>query len=206
MRGYVLALRTEAKKTVQPKRADHLLSSEGELLANTLWRFLQLRDFVNSDHTLSSWGVALSVGLEMLSDYPDLYDPLYLGLELFRLKALNHDEFSIHYPGEPKHGTGKSCPVVKLSLDEERNHIRLLSRVASLTTLTKTPYPWKGPVSKALLAYNSMVTEVQRNIRNLIEMVLLSMCAHGDVNRLSKKPHEWTAFGMQYVLLEKCPN
>ena len=115
MRGYVLALRTEAKKTVQPKRSDHLLSSEGELLANTLWRFLQLRDFVNSDHTLSPWGVALSVGLEMLSDYPDLYDPLYLGLELFRLKALNHEEFSIHYPGEPRHGTGKLFPMVKLN-------------------------------------------------------------------------------------------
>ena len=198
MRGYVLALRTESKKTVQPKKSDHLLSTEGELLANTLWRFLQLRDFVSSDHTLSPWGVALSVGLEMLSNHPDMYDPLYLGLELFRLQSLNPEEFSVRYPEGQKHGTGNTDSLLRLSLDEERGHIRLLCRVACLTTLKKSTTTWKGPVSKSLLAYNSMVTEVQRNVRNLIEMVVLSMCAHGDVDRLHKRPHEWTSIGMQY--------
>ena len=44
-----------------------------------------------------------------------------------------------------------------------------------------------------------MATEVQHNLRNLLEMMVLAMCVHGDVDRLAKKSLEWTTLGMTYI-------
>jgi len=44
------------------------------------------------------WGIALADGLKKLHAQADLHDALVLALELFRLKILHHDEFSIKYP------------------------------------------------------------------------------------------------------------
>lgn len=54
-------------------------------------------------------------------------------------------------------------------------------------------------MSKAFLAFNSMVTEVSRNLRNLVEMVVLAMCVHGDVDRFSRTTIEWTQLGLMYL-------
>lgn len=66
--------------------------------------------------------------------------------------------------------------------------------------LSETPERWNGPVSRALLAFNSMVTEVSNNLRNLVEMVVLAMCAHGDTDRLILDPKSWTQLGLKYCL------
>lgn len=44
--------------------------------------------------------------------------------------------------------------------------------------------------------FNSMVMEVSRNLRNLVEMVVLAMCVHGDVDRMYFKTYDWTKIGM----------
>jgi len=54
-------------------------------------------------------------------------------------------------------------------------------------------------VSKAYLAFNSMVMEVSRNMRNLVEMVVLAMSVHGDVDRIGRDVFEWTLLGMMYT-------
>jgi len=77
-----------------------------EIYANTCWRTLQLRKFVNDDHTLSAWGLGLADGLEKLRGYPDLYESLILGLELARFKCLHHEDFSVKLSGGPMHGSG----------------------------------------------------------------------------------------------------
>lgn len=163
---------------------------------------MQLRDYVNEDHTLDSWGVALSNGLECLSEnvHNDLYEPLWLALECFRFKVLHHEDFSVRYSGGPMHGSGATF-IDNIDLDDDKKHIRYICRVACMTELTTTPYPWEGPVSKAFLAFNSMVMEVSRNLRNLIEMVLLGMCVHGDVDRTQKAvpTMEWTRRGLMYI-------
>ena len=79
-----------------------------EIYANTLWRTLQLHSFVKEDHTLSSWGIGLADGLEKLSAHKDLYESLYLALELVRLKVLHHEDFSVKYSGAAMHGSGTS--------------------------------------------------------------------------------------------------
>jgi len=79
-----------------------------EIYANAWWKTLQLRNFINEDHTLTPWGIGLANGLEKLAAHKDLYDALYLGLELLRLKVLHHEEFSVKYAGAAMHGSGMS--------------------------------------------------------------------------------------------------
>jgi hypothetical protein len=88
-----------------------------------------------------------------------------------------------------------------LTVDVEKAHIRFICMIACLASLTVTPSPWLGPVSQAFLAFNSMVMEVSRNLRNLVEMTVLAMCVHGDVDRVSRKALDWTKLGMMYVTL-----
>jgi len=84
------------------------------------------------------------------------------------------------------------------NVDDDKKHIQYICRVMCCANLSETPSPWKGPVSRSFLAFNSMATEVQRNIRNLLEMTLLAMCVHGDVDRLTKKTYDWTRLGLMY--------
>jgi len=79
-----------------------------EIYANAWWKTLQLRDFIKEDHTLTPWGIGLADGLEKLGAHTDLYEALYLGLELLRLKALHHGDFSVKYSGAAMHGSGMS--------------------------------------------------------------------------------------------------
>ena len=84
-----------------------------------------------------------------------------------------------------------------LMVDAERKHIRYISRVACLTSMTKTPFPWEGPVSKEFLAFNSMVLEYQSNLRDLIEMVLLALFVHGDAEREKRANSEYSKIAMR---------
>jgi len=165
--------------------------------ANTLWRALQLRDFIAGNHTLTPWGIGLADGLERLHDHKDLHEALYLGLELLRHKFLHHEDFSVKYAGAAMHGSGISHEIWAY-LDADKKHVRYICRVACLASLSKSPFPWKGPVSKSLLAFNSIVMEVSRNLRNLMEMTLLAMCAHGDAERMSRHGNDWTKLGMMH--------
>ena len=67
-----------------------------------------------------------------------------------------------------------------------------------MTSLKFTPDRWEGPVSKAYLAFNSIVMEFSRNMRNLVEMVVLAMSVYGDVTRIGREVFEWTQLGMMY--------
>ena len=130
--------------------------------------------------------------------HPDLYESLILGLELVRYRVLHHDDFSVKYSGGPMHGSGGCTLLSLLILDEDKRHIRYISRVMCAAPLSESLERWKGPVSRALLAFNSMVTEVSNNLRNLVEMVLLAMCAHGDTDRLILDTKSWTQLSLKY--------
>ena len=78
----------------------------------------------------------------------------------------------------------------------DRKHIRFISRLASTASFETPIESWKGPISLALLAFNSMVMEVSNNLRNLVEMVVLAMCVHGDVERFDRGSAEWTRLGL----------
>jgi Temperature dependent protein affecting M2 dsRNA replication len=57
---------------------------------------------------LTAWGNALATGLEKLELQKDLYESMYLALELFRLKVLHYEDFTVKYSGGPSFGNGSS--------------------------------------------------------------------------------------------------
>jgi Temperature dependent protein affecting M2 dsRNA replication len=85
-----------------------------------------------------------------------------------------------------------------LIVDEDKRHVRYICRLACTTSVKTSPTVWRAPVSHAYLAFNSMVMEFSRNMRNLVEMVVLAMCVHGDVDRIGRDTFEWTKLGLMY--------
>jgi hypothetical protein len=139
------------------------------------------------------------MGLEKLADYRDLCDSLVLAVELFRLKILHGDDFNVKYPDAAMNVTGISPCSSRLILDDERKHIRYICRLASTITLTAPPETWQGPISRSYLAMLGMVTELQRNMRTLVENVCMAMMVHYDVVRVDREGSEFTQIGLKYI-------
>jgi hypothetical protein len=76
----------------------------------------------------------------------------------------------------------------------------LVSRVAVLGKLHHKPTGYSGPLSRQLLAYRSMVSEVRAGLRDLIEMSLLSLFL-GDDNEVERDRDDWMTITLRYV----CP-
>jgi hypothetical protein len=139
------------------------------------------------------------MGLERLSEYRDLCDSLVLAVELFRLKILHGEEFSVKYHDHAMNVTGISPFSSRLILDEEKKHIRYICRLACTMTLTAPPETWQGPISRSYLAMLGMVTEFQRNMRALVENVCMAMMVHYDVVRLDRLGSDFTEIGLKYI-------
>ena len=59
----------------------------------------------------------------------------------------------------------------------------LISRVASLGRLRHKAKGYSGPLSRSLLAYHSIISSLQTSLRNLIEMVVVTMFVDGGIDR-----------------------
>lgn len=68
----------------------------------------QMRGFVAGEsHRLTSWGKALVAAIKNLdTEDESLLIPLYIALELFRMKALKPDNFVPTFSGAPSRGSG----------------------------------------------------------------------------------------------------
>lgn len=73
----------------------------------------------------------------------------------------------------------------------------LVSRVACIAKLQHKAIGYSGPLSRQLLCYRSLVSEVRSALRNLVEVVLASMLLSGDAERDRK---DWPELGIKYVL------
>jgi Temperature dependent protein affecting M2 dsRNA replication len=83
---------------------------------NTYWRMLQLRDFIDSkEHTLTPWGRALEAAISSLIPADSFAEPIYLGIELLRLKILKPDNFAPSLSGAPSRGSGNFPTTLYLS-------------------------------------------------------------------------------------------
>lgn len=161
-----------AKTTVKPKtKGFKPLSGTEEVRSNALWRFLQLRGYINSDHTLSPLGQSLQAALSQAGD-EELEEPIIVALELLRLKALNPDDMFPTYGGAPQRGS-----------DIDRRNTLLVSRVACLAKLKHKSIGFTGPLSRHLLAYRDITSTVRSSLRNLTEMSLCTMLLNGHVDR-----------------------
>lgn len=154
-----------AKRTISTRDAGARLSKKDELVANSLWRFLELRDFLNEQHTHSAYGKALHAALQKVRVNDRVQEPLYLALELLRANVLHGDVYSgTAYSGGPSFGS-----------EAEMQHMLLVMRVLSLLPMTFKPQAWDAPLSREMLVFNSFAKALSRSLRSLVEMVTLTL-------------------------------
>jgi len=93
-------------KTVAKKDPSNVLNTTDEILYNSIWRFLALRDYVDSNHDLKDWGKVLVKVMASLKGKPELEEAAVLAVELLRLGVLTSDiNMFPSYNGAPMRGT-----------------------------------------------------------------------------------------------------
>lgn len=95
-----------ASKTVSKRNTASLLSTTDEVLYNSIWRFLALREYVDSKHNLTAWGKVLAAAISGLKGKPELEDAAVVAVELLRMGTLNGDiNMFPSYNGAPMRGS-----------------------------------------------------------------------------------------------------
>ncbi|CEG64051.1 hypothetical protein RMATCC62417_01095 [Rhizopus microsporus] len=156
-----------ATKTITKPHPDQPLEDKNEIVANVLWKTLEIRDFVTSSkHVHTPWGKALHVSLKG-DDVPrPMQEALLTALELIRFEVLTNKTFSKTY-------------TRPLGNELEQKNIILLSRALSLLPIKLKNMQWSGPLNRDLLVFNSFVKALNRSYRNLCEMLTLSFFLNG---------------------------
>ncbi|OBT59111.1 hypothetical protein VE04_01007 [Pseudogymnoascus sp. 24MN13] len=170
-----------------PAKPGSIVSTES-VVANTLWRFLHLRGYINDEHKLTDWGSALATTVRALPT-PNQEEAALLAFELLRHDILNarnrHDEWI----GGPNMGN-----------DEQNKLCLLIARCACLLKLRHKEIGFTGPLSKNLLAHHSIITAVRECDRDLIEAVAASMFISSHAER--KNRTDWEKIGASLLFGE----
>jgi hypothetical protein len=84
------------------------LSTADEVLYNSIWRFLALREYVDAEHNLTAWGKVLVAAIAGLKGRSDLEDATVIAVELLRLGTLTGEiNMFPTYNGAPMRGSSK---------------------------------------------------------------------------------------------------
>ncbi|KAH8908699.1 PIN domain-like protein [Coniochaeta sp. PMI_546] len=155
------------------------INSADSIVTLTIWRFLHLRDYISDAHTLTKWGNALATAMEALKptvdknpDVGNLYEQLLVAFELIRFDLLNSKNKHEELQGLPMNGT-----------EEDKASLLLVSRCASLLKLRHESIGYTGPLSKNLLHFRSLASEVRSADRDLTEAILASTFLRGQSER-----------------------
>ncbi|KAL9087823.1 MAG: hypothetical protein Q9159_003419 [Coniocarpon cinnabarinum] len=148
------------------------LQSAAELEANSIWRFLYFRGYLDQSRKLTPWGIVLSTMISS-SPQPEVHgQSLLLATELLKLDLLTSENMFPSYTGAPMHGS-----------ETDKANSLLLSRVACLGTLHHKTIGFTGPLSRHLLGYNCAVEAVRASLRDLVEISLVSLLLTGHAER-----------------------
>ncbi|KAL9936842.1 hypothetical protein V8E36_004077 [Tilletia maclaganii] len=167
--------RGDAGSVLSPYGAPyHPLEKKDEIVANVIWRTLELRGFLNHSHCHTPYARALHLALKQARVNDKLQEPLYLALELIRAGVLHASYYSEkQYSGGPTMGT-----------TEEKRHVLLIMRAFSMVSLGyKAGQAWDAPCSRELLVFNSFLKVLGRSMRHLVEMVGCTLLLRGDARR-----------------------
>ncbi|KAG5642915.1 hypothetical protein DXG03_001886 [Asterophora parasitica] len=168
-----LAARTKNKGTSSSQGS---LDKKDEVVANVIWRFLELRGFLLNTHIHSPLARAMYVAIKQARLNDKFQDPLYLFLELVRAGVMHGHLWSGRaFSGGPSFGT-----------DDEKSSMLLVMRVLSIVPLNFkacSPQPWSAPLSRELLVFNSFVRSLTRALRTLLEVASLNMLLRADARR-----------------------
>ncbi|GJJ68247.1 hypothetical protein EMPS_00593 [Entomortierella parvispora] len=144
------------------------LTTLTEVQTRHLSKLLQLRSFIEPSHAPSAYGKAMAEALkgqQQLQQSADLQDALFIALELIRAELLTSRPYSIQY-------------TKKQVLEDEAvtKAVRLISRVTSLIGARfKGVKSWAGPLSRELLAFNSVGKVLTRHLRHMSEALIMEM-------------------------------
>lgn len=72
----------------------------------------------------------------------------------------------------------------------------LVSRVACLGKIRHSSVGYSGPLSRHLLAYQSIISNVHTSLRDLLEMILAAMFLEGLVDR---DRNDWAELSLGYA-------
>lgn len=132
----------KASKTISHPHPETPLVEKNEIVANVLWKTLEIRDFLTSSkHIYTPWGQAFATALNTLPNSTQTtQEALLTALELIRFEVLTNNEYSKTY-SHPL-GDGKFLSHWMKMVDHEliliplienqKKHIILLSRALSL--------------------------------------------------------------------------
>ncbi|KAF9547070.1 hypothetical protein EC957_008919 [Mortierella hygrophila] len=158
----------EALETILTKGAEKPapLGTLIEVQGRHLTKLLQLRGFIDFTHQPSAYGKCIIDTFKIHTTAPyESQDALFLALELVKAELLTSRPYSHNY-------TKKAV----LENQTATKAIRLVTRTASLLSARfKGVKSWAGPLSRDLLAFNSITKVLTRGLRHLSEAVLLEM-------------------------------
>lgn len=83
---------------------------QGDILSNVMWRFLQLRGYIDDKHELTAWGKCLDQALSVVDPSNDLEDAVFIAIEMMRMDLLNTTNWFSHVSGGPMRGSGMTVP------------------------------------------------------------------------------------------------
>jgi len=112
----------------------------------------------------------LEAALSSLNPLDNLEESCYLAVELIRSRAIKPD-------------------------NADDQGLGLMVKVASLANIRHKGIGYTGPLSRELLGFNSIVRPMARSIRNLSEMVLVSLLLNGDAAKRERT--DWHKLGLQ---------
>jgi hypothetical protein len=185
-------------KTVSEKLKKKKLSTGQEMLYNSIWRFLALREYVDAKHNLTPWGQVLAAAMAGINTkghqdktIRELEEATVIAVELLRLNSLNADiSMFPTYNGAPLRGSSEchGLPLLQVtdsSKAQDQQCNMLVSRLAGLLVLQHKPIGFTGPLSQHLLGYNSIINIVRQTLRDMVEVssthMLLSDCCDRSV-------------------------
>lgn len=92
----------------QKSNGRQFLTSPTEVISNAVWRFLQLRGYLDDKHELTHWGKVLQTTLSICGHTRESEEAGLLAVELMRFDLLKPDTMFKNYSGAPVNGSGKS--------------------------------------------------------------------------------------------------
>lgn len=168
-----------------------MLEKKDELVANIIWRFLELRGFLNHDHLHTPYARALHLSLKNSRLNDKFQEPLFLAIELIRSGILHDSPYGAAGPnkGKLKSG-GPSWGADALENPEteqaerdvilkSRKHLLLIMRTLSILPMNYRNMAWKAPLSRELIQFNSFLKILTKSLRMLIEVIASNLLLKG---------------------------
>ncbi|ORX35909.1 temperature dependent protein affecting M2 dsRNA replication-domain-containing protein [Kockovaella imperatae] len=165
-----LAAQTKLGKPSRP------MDKKDEIVANVIWRFLDVRGFVAPNHSQTLMGKALHAACSQSRVTDRFQESLYLVLELLRAGVVHGQRWG-SADEEPLSGGPTS------GTEEEQASTLLIMRVLSVLPLSFRPQQWAGPLSRELLVFNSFVRALSKSLRALLEAITVHILLCGDARR-----------------------